>query len=338
VATTPLADGYTMPGEWTPHERCVIAWPCRRALYGEQLDPAKRAHAATAQAVAQFEPVLMVTRPGDGAEAAAACGRGVDVVECPIDDSWTRDTGAVVVVDGKGNRAGVDFVFNSWGGKYLPYDEDAKFGARMCEWLGLPRYDAAPFVLESGAITVDGEGTLITTEECLLNPNRNPSMTRDEIEDALRTWLGVSRVVWLPHGLVEDADETNGHVDNVAAFAAPGVVLAQTTSDTQNPNHDRLRRNVAVLEEAGLEVIEIDVLPYARVGGSDVVVPPLNFYQANGAAIVPVTDGPDMQRALTAVARALGREVVGVPGEVLAFGGGGVHCITLQVPLGEATA
>lgn len=330
---TPASDGFSMPPEWGPHERCVMAWPCRSSMWGPALAAAKTEYAATARAIARFEAVLVVAPPGMEAEAAAACGPDVEVTAWAIDDSWTRDMGAVLVTDPQGRRRGVDFVFNSWGGKFVPYDQDARFAERMCAHLGVERYDAAPLVLEGGAFTVDGTGTVITTEQCLLHPNRNPSLTRAQIEDGLRSWLGVDEVVWLPFGLVED-DDTDGHVDNVAAFVAPGVVLAQTTSDLDNPNHGRLRANVAVLEAAGLEVLELDVLPYATIDGTEVVVPPTNLYQAGAhGVVVPVVDGDDGRRALDAVAHLLpDREVVGVPGATLAVGGGGVHCITQQVP------
>ncbi len=323
--------GLSMPPEWAPHERCVVAWPCRSTMWGDQLDEAKAAHAAVVAAISRFEPVLLVADPGAGHEAAAACP-DAQVVEWPIDDSWARDIGAIVLTDGDGRRAGLNPVFNAWGEKFHPYDEDAEFARRMCEHLGLERVDAFPFVLEGGAITVDGAGTVITTEQCLLNPNRNPGLDRAGVEAELRRWLGVERVVWLPYGLVEDAD-TDGHVDNVALCVRPGEVLAQTTTDPDDVNHDRLRENVAVLTAAGYDVTEIDVLPSAVIDGERSVVPPLNLYLANGAAIVPVVDGPEGDAALAAVRRALPeREVVGVPGAVLAHGGGGVHCITQQVP------
>lgn len=336
-ATTPATDGLSMPPEWAPHERCVIAWPARASMWGEQFDGAKRAHAATATAIARFEPVLLVAAPGAGEEARDACAPAdsadaIEVVEWPLDDSWARDIGAIVVSDGKGRRAAVDFGFNAWGEKFQPYDQDAQFARRMSEQLGLEHLEADHFVFEGGSATVDGAGTVITTEECLLNPNRNPDLSRDHIEAELEAWLGVERVVWLPFGLVED-DDTDGHVDNVAACVAPGVVVAQTTSDRRNPNYGRLHRNVEVLEAAGYVVRTIDVLPYAEVGGETVVVPPTNFYLANGAVIVPVVPGDAGGEALAAVEAALpDRMVLGVPGEVLAYGGGGVHCITQQVP------
>ncbi len=312
-----------------------MAWPTRASMWGSQLAAAEQEYAATARAIAGHVPVTMVARPSHGDAATAACGtdRPIEVVEWPIDDSWARDIGAIVITQASGaHRAGVQFAFNAWGEKFAPYGEDARFATRMCEHLGLATYDARPFVLEGGAITVDGEGMLVTTEEVLLNPNRNPSMSRADVEAALRTWLGADRIVWLPFGLVED-DDTDGHVDNVAAFVAPGVVVAQTTADRANPNYERLRRNADALVGAGLEVREVDVLPYAVVGGERVVVPPTNFYQCNEGVVVPVVAGALAEAALDAMRGALpDRVVVGVPGEVLAFGGGGVHCITQQVP------
>jgi agmatine deiminase len=321
-----------MPAEWAPHDRCVMAWPARADMWRGQLDRAKADYAVIARVIARTEPVLMVAPPGAGAEAAAACGtRGVEVVEWPIDDSWARDTGAVIVND-DGRKVGVDFAFNAWGGKFLPYDEDARFASRMCDHLGIAGVAAGPFVLEGGAVSVDGEGTLLTTEQCLLNPNRNPTMTRGEIDDELHRWLGAARVVWLPHGILEDTD-TDGHVDNVAAFVGPGRVVAQTTADRDDANYERLRRNVAVLAGAGLDVVELDVLPRATVDGEPVIVPPLNAYLANDAVVVPVVDGEPARRA-TAIWQEIfpDREVTGVPGATLAYGGGGVHCITQQVP------
>ena len=327
-----------MPGEWTPHERGVMAWPCRRAMWLDQLAAAKAEHAATARAVSAYEPVTLVAPPGAGSEAAHACGPGtahpITVVEWPIDDSWARDIGAIVISDGAGRRVGARFAFNAWGEKFTPYDQDAEFAARMNDHLGIESRDMRPFVLEGGAITVDGAGTLVTTEQCLLDPNRNPQMARHDIENALHRSLGVNRVVWLPYGLVEDHD-TDGHVDNVAAFVAPNTIVAQIVRDRANPNYERLLRNIEVLDDAGIEVRTIDVLPYTKLGGKTVVVPPTNFYQANGAAIVPVveSDEPIARAAIAAVRAVLpDRDVVGVPASVLAYGGGGVHCITQQVP------
>jgi len=329
--------GFSMPPEWAEHERTLIAWPARRSLWGEQLAAAKAAYARVVGAVAGFEPVLVVANLGDGPEAAAACGNdhrhAVEVVEDPIDDSWLRDCGPIVVRDPDGHRAGIDFGFNGWGEKYRPYGNDAAIAARICDRLDIP-YHSVPLVLEGGAITVDGAGTLVTTEQCLLHPSRNPGLGRVEIEDALREWLGIERVVWLAAGLVEDRD-TDGHVDNVCAFVAPGVALVQGTGDATNPNVDILTDNRMRLADAGIDVLPVDILPYDTIGDRAVVVPPLNCFFVNGGVIVPVADH-DPAAAEAAVARFAElvpeREVVPVPASVLAFGGGGVHCITQQVP------
>jgi agmatine deiminase len=330
-------NGFSMPPEWAPHEQTLIAWPARAELWGAQLVAAKTTYAAVIAAVARFEPVLVVANVGEGAEATEVCGsehaHAIEVVEEPIDDSWLRDSGPLVLSNGGGDRTAVDFQFNGWGKKYLPYDNDDAVAARLCARIGIPCRDV-PMVLEGGAITIDGAGTLVTTEQCLLNPNRNPGLDRATIEAVLREQLGIERVVWLAKGLVEDRD-TDGHVDNVCAFIAPGIALTQGTADSTNPNAALLADNRARLDAAGIETISIDVLPYDTVGGRTVVVPPLNLYLVNGGAIVPVPDH-DTAAADAAVAQITAalpdREVVPVAASVLAYGGGGVHCITQQVP------
>ncbi len=319
-----------MPAEWAPHERTLMAWPCREELWGRTLEAAKADYAAVANAVAAFEPVTVVARPEDADEARGRLDGRVEVLAEPIDDSWLRDSGPVFVTDGDGGRAGVHFRFNAWGGRFEGFDRDAAIGGRLVEWLGDPLVEA-PLVLEGGSIAVDGAGALMTTEQCLLNPNRNPDLSREEIEGLLRDHLGVQRFVWLGEGLVEDRD-TDGHVDLVAAFTAPGKVLLQMV-DEANPNYVACMDNVRRLEAAGLEVQTMDWLPYDQVAGQTVAVPYMNFYVCNGAVVVPVAGQEDDERALAKVAGCYpDREVVPVPGRVLAFGGGGPHCITQQVP------
>jgi agmatine deiminase len=318
-----------MPAETAPHERTLMAWPTRRDLWGAHLEAAKHDYAAVANAIARVEPVLMVTAPGDAAEAARACDDGVETVELPIDDSWVRDTGPIIVT-GSGGHVALDFVFNSWGEKFLPFADDDAVAARLAEHLGI-EHRRVPMVFEGGAVTVDGEGTAVTTEQCLLHPNRNPSMTRTEIAALLGANLGVDEIVWLPYGLVEDHD-TDGHVDNVAAFVQPGLIAAQSSANPSAPNSARLRANARVLRETGMDVVEFAQLPYARVGTWTGPVPYLNWYVANGAVVVPVTGHPDDEAVLERVSGLYGREAIGVPGAVIAYGGGGVHCITQQVP------
>jgi agmatine deiminase len=322
-----------MPAEWERHERTLMAWPAREdAWRGVGIEDARRDYAEIARAIARFEPVLMVADPAWAQGARDLCGADVDVVELPIDDSWIRDNGPIFVTGPGGRRAGVDFEFNAWGEKFHPYDQDDALPERLLAHLGIPRY-AAPFVLEGGSIAVDGAGTLITTEQCLLNPNRNPALSRADIEVGLRDYLGAERVIWLDRGLAEDED-TDGHVDNVCAWIAPGRVLLQTVRDPENPNHRPAQENLNRLRDAGLEVSELDLLPYVEGDGQAVPVPYTNFYLANGAAIVPVTGADSDEEALARLGDAYpGREVVGVPGRTLALGGGGVHCITQQVPV-----
>ena len=321
-----------MPAEAAAHERTLMAWPARADMWGEHFGAAKADYAATANAIAAFEPVTMVAHPSQRKQARAACGGGVTVSEIPINDSWMRDCGPVFVLDGAGRRAGVDFGFNAWGEKFTPYDDDAELAARLLARLREERIDARDFILEGGSIAVDGEGTLITTEQCLLHPRRNPGLSRDQIARRLQDELGVHTVVWLGRGLVED-DDTDGHVDNLCAWIAPGRVLAQTVAEESNPNWASTRENVERLQAAGLEVVELPLLPYVDHDGPPTVAPYTNFYLCNGAVIVPMAEQETDDEALALLGGLYpGREVVAVPGVTLALGGGGVHCITQQIP------
>jgi agmatine deiminase len=312
-----------------------MAWPCRTELWRDALADARRDVATVADAIARFEPVTMVARDEDAQAARAALDDDVDVVAHGIDDSWLRDNGPIFVLDGEGRRAAVHFRFNGWGERFAPHDRDEETGRWLAAGLLGDPVTEAPLVLEGGSIAVDGAGTLLTTEQCLLNPNRNPDLSREEIEDALRSHLGVRRIVWLGRGLVEDRD-TDGHVDLIAAFHAPGRVLLQSVEEA-NPNFPACVENRRRLEAAGIEVTTLDALPYGRVSGEEVAVPYLNLYVCNGAVIVPVTGSEHDEGALGVIAGAFpGRQVVPVPGAVLAFGGGGPHCITQHVPAARA--
>jgi agmatine deiminase len=323
-----------MPAEWAPHERTIMCWPARESMWGERFAQAEADHAGVANAIAAFEPVLMAADPRGASTARRLCGDGVEVVEIPLDDSWARDSGPIFVTGENGERAGVQFGFNGWGEKFTPYDDDARFATRVLELLGEERRDATHFVLEGGSIAVDGEGTLITTEQCLFEEHRNPTLTREEIEAELRAQLGAERVVWLAAGLAEDYD-TDGHVDNVCAFVAPGRVVLQTVADEANPNFAPAQDNLRRLRAAGLEVVELPWLPYVDDEQPPTVVPYTNFYICNGGLIVP-TLGEETDAEALALLESLypGREAVAVPGETLALGGGGVHCVTQQIPAG----
>ncbi len=320
------------PAEWEPHDRTLMGWPCRVGLWGETMAQARAEYAEVAEAVASFELVTMIANPGEDARAAReALSAAVEVVELGLDDSWLRDCGPIYTLGEDGERIAVHFRFNAWGGKFPPWDRDAAVGGLIAQELGDPVVDA-PLVLEGGSILTDGQGTLLTTEQCLLNPNRNPSLSREQIESALGEHLGVQRIVWLGMGLLEDRD-TDGHVDLIAAFTGPGAVLLQTVAEG-NPNFEHCQDNRARLEAAGLQVTELPWLPYAEVAGETIAASYLNFYICNRAVIVPVAGVDTDEQALALIAAQYpGREVVPVPGLVIAYGGGGPHCITQQVPV-----
>jgi agmatine deiminase len=328
-----------MPGEFAPHERTVICWPTRDEIYpGSLLDEARDAHAQLAQAIVPYEPVTMIARPDQADDAAEQCGAGVDVVELPLDDSWFRDTGPIYVLDDAGDRTAVDFVFNSWGEKFAPWDDDAAVARRWADHVGHPTR-SVDLVFEGGSISTDGEGSFVTTIQCLMHPNRNPSMTQREIESTLTDALGLESMLWLPYGLALD-DDTDGHVDNVAAFAAPGTLVVQGCDDPDEPDHLRMDVNRRIadgwVDARGreLDVVDVPVLPFRERNGQRVPVPYLNYYVGNGFVVVPTCGHPADDDMLAIIGEQYpGRTTFPLEiGEILAIGGGGIHCITQQIP------
>lgn len=308
-----------------------MGWPCRVHLWGETLEQARRDYAKVANAIAAFEPVTMIANAGaDAAQARAMCGEGVSIVELPIDDSWLRDSGPIYVVDDAGERTAVHFGFNAWGEKFSPWERDAAVGGLIAAQLG-DRVVKAPLVLEGGSVISDGAGTILTTEQCLLHPSRNPSLSREQIESLLSEYLGASSLLWLGQGLLEDRD-TDGHVDLIAVCCAAKRALLQTVPE-ENPNFDNCQVNLGRMRSAGVHVVEMPHLPYVEVAGERVAASYMNLYICNGAVIVPVTGADTDPDALALIAGEFpGREIVPVPGAVIAYGGGGPHCITQQVP------
>lgn len=331
---TPQDDGLHMPAEWAPHAGCWMAWPKRAALWGDGFDAACNAYAAVAHAIAAFEPVWMIS--DDARAAAAYCGADIEIVEMPQDDSWTRDTGPSFVVDLVGKVAGVDWRFNGWGGVYPDHEKDDAMAGAVLARLGMRRY-RAPFVLEGGAVHVDGEGCVLATEQCLLS--RNPGMTRAQIEEGLRAYLGASEIIWLGEGLTED--ETAGHIDNVACFARPGAVVVLEESDAGDANFAVLKENIRRLGEARdargrpLEIVALPQ-PARRAGpGGRLSLSYVNYYLAEGAVIMPGFDDPADEAARDILSATFpGREVVQLDALAIVQGGGGIHCITQQQPKG----
>jgi agmatine deiminase len=337
LVSTPREQGFVMPPEWAPHERCWMAWPCRAEHWGERLAAARQAHAEVAKAIAEFEPVTMIARPELAAEASVQCGQGIPVLPLDYDDSWIRDTAPTFVRNTEGLLAGIDWPFNGYGERSPEYAQDAALAEKLCRRLKLPRFEG-PIVLEGGAIHVDGEGTALVCAESMLDPRRNPGLDRAGAEAALRDHLSIETVIWLAQGLIDDP--MGGHVDNVACFAGPGVVLALAGGEVDDPNRPILEDNLSRLRAARdakgreLEVIEIQQ-PAARhrEDGRRLTASYINFYLANGAIIVPIFDDPGDAAAFHAIQAAFpDRQIVEVEATDLIYGGGGIHCITQQQP------
>ncbi len=326
-----------MPPEWAPHAACLMEWPTRRELWGDRFDEAKHDYAAVARAISDFEPVLMICNPGTASEVRRLCGDAAEIIELPIDDSWVRDNGPIFVRNASGHVAAVKFDFNAWGERWHPYANDAKVPEAIAAHLGM-RVFSAPFVLEGGSFFVDGEGTLITTEQCLLNPNRNPGRGRDEIEQGLKDYLGVTAVVWLAagHSLDVGPEGTDGHVDGVAQYVDSAHILLEVPTDPLASEYEGGQENLARLRaarDANGSPFDVSVFD----PGPNAIVSYANHYIANGGVIVPLGGDATDDRALKFIASLYpGREVAGVPGATLAFGGGGPHCITQQIPEGDA--
>lgn len=334
----PVDLGYSMPAEWAAHAGCWMAWPKRIELWREYLDAAREDYVRVAQAIAGFEPVTLLADPKDVTDARMRCGPSVNVVSMPIDDSWLRDSGPTVVRDSAGRRAAAVFTFNAWGGKYQPHDQDATLGERLAALAGIPAY-RSDLVVEGGGFLSDGEGTLITAETCVLNPNRNPGWTKAEAGAELRAMLGVKKVIWLP-GDVTDT-ETDGHVDGFIAYVKPATLLCEVVADPEDPRYAIMAENRRVLEtETDARGRRFDLLPIVEAPRSAVLRGQegycrsyVNFYIANGAVIVPAYGIAEDASAVDMVKRAYpDRRVVPVALSDLFRGGGGIHCITQQEP------
>lgn len=358
LPSTPLADGYFMPGEYSRHAGTWMLFPQRPDNWRDAARPAQIAYAAVASAVARFEPVIVGANLDQIIQARMALPAYIQVIEIANNDAWMRDCGATFVVDGQAGVRGVDWDFNAWGGDYnglySPWDLDAAVAETMLEVACKERYKA-PLVLEGGSIHVDGEGTCLTTVECLLSPGRNPHLSQAQIEVHLKDYLGVQKVLWIPRGVFND--ETSGHVDNLACFLRPGVVALTWTDDRSDPQYERSAEAYDFLasqtdargrplevvrihqpnpilirpeEAAGVTAVD-GTLP--RQAGDRLAASYINFYFCNGGTIVPTFDDPHDSPALAALQRQLPeRKVVGVPAREILLGGGNIHCITQQQP------
>jgi agmatine deiminase len=358
LTTTPAADGFRMPAEFERHTGSWMLWPERADNWRRAAVPAQQAFGRVAAAIARFEPVTIGVSRAYFESARRALPETVRLVEMSHDDCWMRDVGPTFVAHVRGAVRGVHWRFNAWGGLqeglYSPWDQDELVALKVLEIEGRDRY-RAPLINEGGAVHVDGAGTALVTEECLLNANRNPTLNRAQIEAHLRTYLGVSTIVWLGKGVFND--ETDGHIDELACFVRPGVVCLTWTDNRRDPQYrisldawerlhdarDARGRGITVhklvmpgpLVMTAREARGVQVRSGSapRRAGQRLAASYVNFYVANGGIIMPLLD-PQRDRAAAALLKRLfpRRRVVGIVTREILLGGGNIHCITQQVP------
>ena len=359
LTSTPKQDGFRMPGEFEPHRGTYIIWPERPDNWRNGAKPAQKVFTQVANTIGKYEPVTVIVSDGQYQNARHMLNDYVRVVEMSNDDSWVRDCGATFVVNDQGELRGVDWSFNAWGGLvdglYFPWDKDDRIASKMCELEGANRYRLDDFVLEGGSIHVDGEGTLMVTEECLLSAGRNPQLTKEEIEKVLCEYLNVEKVLWIKEGIYND--ETNGHVDNMCNFVRPGVVALAWTDDENDPQYKRSHEAYEYLsnevdakgrkleihkiltptpvlitkeESEGVDAVD-GTLP--REEGDRLAASYVNYYTGNGFVAVPVFGDPHDELAIQKLQELYPDRVIEpIYAREILLGGGNIHCITQQVP------
>ncbi|WP_419421178.1 agmatine deiminase family protein [Legionella sp. D16C41] len=337
---TPKQLGFKMPPEWYPHTACWMAWPCHIETWTNiNLDKARLAYSRVANAIAEFEPVIMLVNPNDKANAEQLCGNNVQIRTLDLNDSWTRDTGPTFLLNDTRDLAGVDWIHNAWGNNYADCSLDDKIASAIITAVEA-KYFKAPLVMEGGSFHVDGEGTVLTTKECLLNPNRNPNLSQEQIENYLHDYLGTQKVIWLNKGLI--GDETDGHIDEIACFIAPGKVLCLIT-DKHDENYERLQENYEILkttvDAAGryLEVITVEQPPATYINNERLTLSYINFYLANQGIVMPAFGYEKYDLAARQIMQNCfpNHAIKQIEALDVFAGGGGIHCITQQQPLSK---
>lgn len=342
---SPREAGYRMPAEWEPHEATWLAWPHNRETWPDQLDRVKRIWVEMIQALAPQEKVcLLVNDAQTQAEAenrlkhVGTAMEQVAIYRIPTVDVWMRDYGPTFVIkkDKAKGLAFDDWIFDGWGGKYESYFEDDAVAKEIAKILQVPVFDVG-IVLEGGSIDVNGRGACLTTEQCLLNPNRNPRLSRSEIEQVLKDHLSVDRVIWLGEGVA--GDDTDGHIDDIARFVNPHTVVCVVEEDPRDENYAPLRENFERLQSAtDQDGQKLSVIPLPSPGrvvsqGTRLPASYANFYIANGVVLVPIYNHANDALALKILGELFpGRKVVGVPSQSLVMGLGAIHCVTQQQP------
>ena len=363
LKNVPADEGFYMPGEFEPHRGCIMIWPKRPGSWPYGAKEARKAFVQIAEAIADSESVIMLAEPDVAESAREMLSERIEVVEMESDDAWARDVGPTFVVNGHGEVRGIDWQFNAWGGTadglYQDWDKDDLVAGRFCEKFGYPVYDAKHFVLEGGSIHSDGEGTLLVTEACLLSSGRNPSLTKTQIEEQLKAYLGAKKIIWLKHGIYQD--ETNEHVDNVCAFVRPGEVVLAWTDDEDDPQYEMSLADLKLLEEetdAAGRHFKIHKLPIPknpvcireeelsgfvfeagedeREAGERLAASYVNFYISNRGVIVPQFGDEHDGEAVRILKECFPeRNIYPVYARDIIVGGGNIHCITQQIPKGE---
>jgi agmatine deiminase len=363
LTSLPAVDGYSMPGEFEPHWGCVMIWPKRPGSWPFGAREARKAFAEIAEAIADSEHVIMLAEADVIDSARALLSDRIQVVLMESDDAWARDTGPTFVVSHTGHVRGIDWQFNAWGGEldglYADWRKDALVAERFLDAFGYETYDARHFVLEGGSIHSDGEGTILVTESCLLSPGRNPSMTKPEIEERLKNYLGAEKIIWLPYGIYQD--ETNEHVDNVCAFVRPGEVVLAWTDDKEDPQYEMSLADLKLLEQETdakgnhfiIHKLPIPKEPVCikaeelsgfifepgedmREAGERLAASYVNFYLSNGGVIVPQFGDEHDEGALKLLGECFPeRKIYPIYARDIIVGGGNIHCITQQIPEGD---
>lgn len=357
---SPKNDGFRMPGEFEPHSGSYIIWPERPDNWRNGAKPAQEVFLNVINAIAKYESITVCVNERQYLHVLGLVqNKNIKVVEMSNNDSWIRDCGATFVVNGNGEMRGVDWHFNAWGGLvdglYFPWDKDDAVASKMCELERVDRYRLDEFVLEGGSIHADGEGTLLVTEECLLSEGRNPHLTKEEIENTLKEYLNVEKILWIPKGIYND--ETNGHVDNICNFVRPGVVVLAWCEEEEDPQYEISKKAydylsaevdakgrkleihkmlvpspILITKEESLGVDAVDgTLP--RNEGDRMAASYVNYYTVNNAIILPVFGDANDEKAIELLSKLYpNRTIETVYAREILLGGGNVHCITQQVP------
>ena len=339
---TPLENQFYMPPEWYPHECCWMQWPTETfpsdvtpSWSHFDLDKGRIAWANVANTISQFETLKMIVHPDDQESAISLLNNNVEIIELPINDAWCRDTGAIFLLNDKNELGGVDSDFNCWGYKEN-FELDDKVARFMIEKTKA-KYFKNNMVLEGGSINVNGKGTMITTEQCLLNKNRNPELSKEQIEKNLNDYFGVSKIIWLKHGTDEGTD---GHVDNVACFSNSNTILTMTCNDKNDSYYDLLSENLEILRSStdqdgnSINIIELEMSKKRLIPNDDEPSSYINFYISNNAIILPIFgDEPADENAKKILdSQFQNRQIVCLDGRDILLGGGNIHCITQQQP------